>query len=259
LEPPVPDVFYSIGVDLAQSHDYTAISVVETQVWFSDALHHKYPWREVTPGAWNSPAHMRPEALQLACQSADWQATKPPLHLRHLERMRHRPYPEIVEHIGAMLAGPPFTTCGYALIIDRTGVGAPVHDMFTAAGLHPIGVQIHGGDSVTRVRGGYRVPKRDLVGSLQSVLQTGRLQIADGLELGAELRREAMNFKIKIDPKTAHDSYSHWREGAHDDLILAVAMATWFRDFYCRSLDTDRRRRAQAAHEIPVLHNGRRF
>jgi hypothetical protein len=255
------DVFYSIGVDLAQAHDFTAISVVETQVWFSEALHHKYPWRDVTPDAWNSPATLRPEALQVACQSADnvWPASKPPLHLRHLERMRHRPYPEIVEIVATMLTGPPFTACGYALCVDATGVGAAVVDLFRQAGVQVIAITIHGGDSASRVRGGYRVPKRDLVGSLQSVLQTGRLQIADGLELGAELRREAMNFKIRIDPKTAHDSYSHWREGDHDDLILSVAMATWGRDFFCRSLDTDRRRRAQAAQEIPAVHSGRRF
>ena len=115
--------------------------------------------------------------------------------------------------------------------------------MFVAAGLHPIGVTIHGGDAVSRGKGGWRVPKRDLVGSLQSVLQSGRLLIADGLELGPEFRKEAQNFKVTIDPNTAHDSYSHWREGQHDDLVLSVAMATWFRDYYCRMLDRDRLQR----------------
>jgi len=37
-----------------------------------------------------------------------------------------------------------------------------------------------------------------------------------------------MNFKVKIDPQTAHDSYSAWREADHDDLVLSVALAAWF-------------------------------
>ena len=42
---------------------------------------------------------------------------------------------------------------------------------------------------------------------------------------------------MKIDPKTAHDSYEHWREGDHDDLVLAVSMAAWFRQYWNRYLD----------------------
>jgi hypothetical protein len=37
-----------------------------------------------------------------------------------------------------------------------------------------------------------------------------------------------MNFKVKIDPVTAHDSYSAWREQDHDDMVLAVALAAWY-------------------------------
>ena len=33
---------------------------------------------------------------------------------------------------------------------------------------------------------------------------------------------------MKIDPLTAHDSYGAWREGAHDELVLAVAVACWY-------------------------------
>jgi hypothetical protein len=36
-----------------------------------------------------------------------------------------------------------------------------------------------------------------------------------------------LNFKRKINLKTAHDSYEHWRETDHDDLVLATALACW--------------------------------
>jgi len=32
----------------------------------------------------------------------------------------------------------------------------------------------------------------------------------------------------KIHPETAHESFSAWREQAHDDLLLALALCTWW-------------------------------
>ncbi len=44
------------------------------------------------------------------------------------------------------------------------------------------------------------------------------------------LADELHNFKVTISA-LGHDSYGAgdgWREGAHDDLVLAVALAAWF-------------------------------
>jgi hypothetical protein len=71
------------------------------------------------------------------------------------------------------------------------------------------------------------VPKRDLVGVSQVALESRRLKVAPGLEHTSTLLEEMRNFRMKIDPKTAHDSYSHWREQDHDDLVLSVASALW--------------------------------
>ena len=113
-------------------------------------------------------------------------------------------------------------------MIDQTGCGRPVFDMFVDAGLDPVGVSIHGGDSVNHECRNWRVPKRDLVGVLQVLLQSERLKIASKLALGPVLQQEMLNFRQKIDPATAHDSYSSWREADHDDLVLSVALAAWW-------------------------------
>jgi hypothetical protein len=89
-------------------------------------------------------------------------------------------------------------------------------------------VTIHGGDTVVEDGRCYRVPKRDLIGAAQVLLQNQRLKIASTLVEATTLVKELLNFKVKIDPATAHDSYSAWRENVHDDLVLAVAMACWF-------------------------------
>jgi hypothetical protein len=53
---------------------------------------------------------------------------------------------------------------------------------------------------------------------------------APPLPESATLKRELLSFRVKVNPATAHDSYEHWREGDHDDLVLATAMACWFRE-----------------------------
>jgi hypothetical protein len=57
------------------------------------------------------------------------------------------------------------------------------------------------------------------------------------LELWPVLKGELLNFRRKINLRTAHKSYEHGRESDHDDLVLAVALACW---------DTSSRRGPQA-------------
>ena len=123
----------------------------------------------------------------------------------------------------------PLDKANKTLAIDYTGVGRPVVDLAQDRGLNPIAIAISGGNAVTwdDSRTKASVPKRDLVGTMQIFAQSDRLKVASGLRFGPVLAVELQNFKVKIDIRTAHDSYGSWREGEHDDLILAVAIALW--------------------------------
>ena len=103
-----------------------------------------------------------------------------------------------------------------------------MEDMFRQKGLAPIAITITGGDTVTGDGGNYRVPKRYLVSTMQVLLQAGLLKVAEELPDATVLVQELLNFRVKIDPLTAHDSYGAWREGQHDDLVLATAVACWY-------------------------------
>lgn len=182
---------FFVGLDLGQAQDYTALSVIE-QRWNAAARRYEYD-------------------------------------LRYLDRARGEPYPSVVKKVSAMMTSqsivgiePP------RLILDKTGVGAPVADMFRVGPISPVEITITGGISPSAVPRGFHVPKRDLVFSLIGVFQSGRFRIADSLPLGKELIDELLNFKVKIDPKTAHDSYESWRESIHDDMVLSAAMSTWY-------------------------------
>ncbi len=191
---------FCIGLDLGQQSDYTALAVVE---------------------------------------KVSSEASEGGLHLRHLERYPLRtPYPEIADAVAALMRDGRLTRSitddmlnevrlPPDLVIDQTGVGAPVADLLRERNLSFRSVVITGGDRVHREGRVYRVPKRDLVSALEVALQTGALKVAEGLTLWPALREEMQNFRRKINLKTAHDSYEHWRESDHDDLVLAVCLACW--------------------------------
>lgn len=122
-----------------------------------------------------------------------------------------------------------------SLVIDGTGVGAAVVDMFRErvrldvphASEHVHSVHITGGVNESRDGNNWNVPKRNLVGVVQVLLQGRRLRVNAETPEAETLARELMNFRMKINPETAHDSYSAGRENEHDDLVLSVAVGAW--------------------------------
>ena len=68
---------------------------------------------------------------------------KPTFRCGHLERLPlATPYPGIVRHVHRLLSHPPFLGQS-ELVLDLTGVGRPVADLFQAEGLRPVKVSIH--------------------------------------------------------------------------------------------------------------------
>ncbi len=240
---------YYVGLDLGQSRDYSALAVVEEPLWLDFELR---IWTGHREGGWTSPAELNPAQREevFRVNHRHGRPHDPPLRVKHLERFRlGTSYPTVIERVTELLASGPLRDSRVALLVDATGVGAPVVDAFRQAGLMPISITIHGGDKVGVGRLAYRVPKRDLVSAVQALLQSKRLVVAPELALAPTLRAELSNFRVKIDPRTAHDSYSHWREGDHDDLVLATAMAVWHRQHRNALIDraNSRRERREAA------------
>ena len=216
-----------IGVDLGQQRDYTAISVTERvpvrtgEMATEEYWDHRYGGFDTRQG----------EKMALEYR------------VRHLERPPlGTPYTDVVARVVELvktLGGNP------VLAVDATGVGRPVIDMLwktlgedlegTSIYVDRCSITITGGDSVTKnPDGGLRVPKRDLISVTLVLLQNGRLKIADVLPLKDVLVKELLNFRVKINISTAHDSYEAWREGDHDDLVLSVALACWTGERFLR-------------------------
>lgn len=150
--------------------------------------------------------------------------------VRHLRRFPlGTPYPQICHEVRALVLRPPLVG-KVQLVVDATGVGRPVLDIFRKAqlGHGVIGISIHGGDNVSRepAVSGYRVPKRDLVSNLQLLFQARRLKISKDLPEAEVLAQELRSFRVQI-TESGNDTYGAWRSGEHDDLVLAVSLAAW--------------------------------
>jgi hypothetical protein len=140
-------------------------------------------------------------------------------------------YTSIVDHVVAQVRRPEMGRRP-RLVVDGTGVGVAVVEMFRSA-LKPFGesvecyaVTITAGHAVTWThRFNAHVAKIQLVGCIRAALESGRLKAPPGLEHAETLRRELQDFQIKV-TDSAHETFSA-REGAHDDLVLAVALPIW--------------------------------
>src|SRR5215208_560244 len=244
------DVIRIVGVDLGQQRDPTAITVIERGYVPAGKLYNAQYWykgREIYSAR---------------------EPVKIEYHVRHLERPAlGTSYVDVVERIIELLKS--LGDEELVLAVDTTGVGRPVADMLKErlerwleeernTCLHTAWITITGGDSVTKAEGGgIRVPKRDLASAPLVLMQNGQLKIAEGLQLADTLKRELLKFKVKINIATGHDSYEAWREGDHDDLVLAVAMACWCGERYLRKEDS-LPRPGQLAQEVPLNFVGRR-
>ena len=189
---------YFSGLDLGQAQDFTALAVLEQT---------KLPDPE--------------KKGQLVRHYA----------VRHLERFPlGTAYTAVCTRLVTIYAAAPLART--TLAVDQTGVGRPVLDMLRrstiSASIRPI--TITGGHKATpNEGGGYLVPKKELVSVLQVMLQARRIKVAPTLPEAATLVRELTTFQVKITP-AANEVFGAWREGQHDDLVLAVAIAVWQAD-----------------------------
>src|SRR3954447_5415948 len=185
---------YIVSIDLGQVNDPTAICVLErreqptgrqevvqnVRSWFAGYEHEPHYYHAPqTAGVYDI---VRLERLELGTPY-----TAIPDRVRTIAQRVQQSWLDAVweEEGAAVRAGrrvtqhPTLADAPIDVVMDATGVGRPVVDLLREAGLDPVAVTIHGGDQVIRVNEREcRVPKRDLVGSVQAAMQTRRLRAA---------------------------------------------------------------------------------
>jgi hypothetical protein len=194
--PPQTEIEYTVGLDLGQLQDFSALCVVE---------------RTAPPDGETTYA------------------------VRHLHRWPlGTAYTTIASDVADTAYRPALGRPSIAA--DATGVGQAVMEMVGGAlraragderGVALCPVLITGGQAVTRASDlTWHVAKVELVSVLQALLSSRRLKIAVELPEAGILIEELKAFKAKI-TVAGNETFGAWRERDHDDLVLAVALALW--------------------------------
>lgn len=179
---------FKVGLDLGQLIDFTALVVLRTE-----------------------PTERPGERLY---------------QIGHLERWRGVEYSDIAAEVAYILQQPPVNG-QYELVVDASGVGVSVTEQLKQAGLKFVAVTITSGADVHHNALGLTVPKADLINTLSVVQQQHRIKVAPGFEEGRQLAHEMQQFTRKQNPETGRNRFAVWREGEHDDTVLAAAVVIW--------------------------------
>lgn len=136
-------------------------------------------------------------------------------------------YPDQIDRMKETLKHEAFKGCTVGA--DYTGVGRPVIQMMwkqkVHSGLCPILITAGHKATWDEESKGYHVPKRDLVGTMQVLLQADLFNWHSKLKTAAKLEKQLQKFKVRI---TRHKNETFGAEGAdQDDLVLACSIAAW--------------------------------
>jgi hypothetical protein len=201
--------FY-VGLDLGQANEITALAVLER------------PRVEL-----NTPTSLR----------------RPTYALRDLRRFPlGTPYPEMFQTLLKLLSNPPLVFPDTFVVADQTSVGSTVMGMLddtlqTKATCWLCKVTVTAGQAAGHQDGvGFCIPKKELVGAVQVLLQSRRLLVPRALPGAQLLVKELETFKMKVPLVRPDQMVDMWREGQHDDLVFAVALAAWFGEHHLPGL-----------------------
>ena len=191
---------YCAALDVGSERDRSALSVI--------ARREVYDQRQPAPKEQNSPQNVISSYDLVFLHRFD---LKTPYHVIREKCV------EVLSH-GNLIGNSHF-------VVDATGVGNPVVKA-VLYDLAPISIIITSGHHPTpKEDGGYSVPKRDLVTTMQSVFQTGRIRIAKNLEFLEQLQKEVLGFKMK---SRDGRQFGAETESTHDDLVMSLAIGLWY-------------------------------
>jgi hypothetical protein len=219
---------YSVGVDLGQASDFTAIAVLEKTI--------APPETAMFSPVGESPSNRLVEGRAV-------------YDLVYLKRPKlGTPYDTIAKRVADLICELEpqggFGELGQVtLSVDGTGVGRGVVDMIRAefqrrgamsssvprVDFRP--VSITGSNTSLkkpeRTNGYWSVPKKDLIFPAVAAFQQSKIRIAKGITDRGALVHELRNYSRKTNIAMGNMVFEPWREAAHDDLLFAVCLALW--------------------------------
>jgi hypothetical protein len=218
---------YSVGVDLGQSNDPTAVAVLEKKI--------VPPASALFAPVGESPSNRLVEGDIV-------------YDLVYLKRPKlGTPYDVIARRVADLICElepqGAFGELGQVtLSVDGTGVGRAVVDLLdaefkrrgaTSKAVPKVDfrrVSVTGSQGTlkrpTRTDGYWSVPKKDLIFPAVAAFQQGKIRIGRVADREA-LVDELKNYRSKVNISTGNLAFEPWRESQHDDVLFATCLALW--------------------------------
>ena len=218
---------YSVGVDLGQANDPTAIAVLEKTIASPET------------------AMFSPVGEHAGNRLVEGSTV---FDLVYLKRPKlGTPYDVIARRVADLICElepqGAFGELGQVtLSVDGTGVGRAVVDLLdaefkrrgaTSKAVPKVDfrrVSVTGSQGSlkrpTRTDGYWSVPKKDLIFPAVAAFQQGKIRIGRVADRDA-LVNELKNYRSKVNISTGNLAFEPWRESEHDDLLFATCLALW--------------------------------
>ncbi len=144
-----------------------------------------------------------------------------------MARKQGLPYDQIVDWVARTIKNPAFNVREPPdFILDATGVGVAVKDMFRTKGIRPKAVTITNGEAFTRVGPEYHVGKARLIGKFLGAFDSGKVQVNPNMPIWPAVEREMLAFRAEM--STQGRVKLEAEQGENDDMLFALAMAVWY-------------------------------
>ncbi len=180
---------YIISLDPAQLHDWSAVAVVDMQ----------YRQGESRFG----------------------------YDLVAMNRKQGLPYDQIVDWVVGVCKNPAFNRQSPPkFLLDATGVGVAINDMFRAKGTRPIAITITPGNGITRIGPDVHLGKARLIGKFLGAFDAGKVHVNPNMPIWPRVEQEMLAFRAEMSDqgRVKFDA----SEGENDDMLFALAMAVWY-------------------------------
>jgi hypothetical protein len=188
---------YILALDPAQLRDWSALAAVDMQ----------YAQAKIINGA-ATPARFE-------------------YSLVAMNRKQGLPYDQIVEWVVRTLKNPAFNKQSPPqFVLDATGVGVAVNDMFRVKHVRAMAVTITPGNGLNREGFIIHLGKARLIGKFLGAFDAGKVHVNPNMPIWPLVEREMLSFRAEMSAQGRVKMEAE--RGENDDMLFALALCVWY-------------------------------
>ena len=144
-----------------------------------------------------------------------------------MARKQGLPYDQIVDWVVKTLKKPEFNThAPPEFVLDATGVGVAVNDMFRAKHIRAKAITITAGNGLSREGTIFHLGKARLIGKFLGAFDAGKVHVNPDMPIWPAVEREMLSFRAEMNAQGRVKMEAE--SGENDDMLFALALCVWY-------------------------------